>query len=74
MPGSLTSWSNSYFGGNISTSVNNGSLTMERLDDMCRRIMVPYYNLQQDIHYPPIDGSEPGLNGNTRESVYRGYG
>lgn len=52
---------NSNFGYNITASVNNGSLPMERLDDMCRRIMTPYFHLQQ-TQYPPIDGSEPLLN------------
>lgn len=54
----------SYFGGNITISVNNGTLSEDRLDDMCRRIMTPYFylNQQQSAGYPPIDGSEVGLN------------
>ncbi len=55
----------SYFGGNITRSVNNGSLPLERLDDMCRRIMTPYFHLQQ-TSYPFIDASEPALAGNSR--------
>ncbi|KAK4958851.1 hypothetical protein LTR10_003648 [Elasticomyces elasticus] len=52
----------SFFGGNITTSVNNGSLPIERLDDMCRRIMTPYFRLGQDKNYPPIDASSGALN------------
>jgi beta-glucosidase len=52
----------SYFGGNISIAVNNGSLPEDRLDDMCRRIMSPYFYLQQNNNYPPIDGSSGALN------------
>ncbi|KAK4892979.1 hypothetical protein LTR28_002254, partial [Elasticomyces elasticus] len=29
---------------------------------MCRRIMTPYFHLQQNVNYPPIDGSEGDLN------------
>ncbi|KAK6434222.1 hypothetical protein LTR95_009592 [Oleoguttula sp. CCFEE 5521] len=52
----------SYFGGNVSTAVNNGSLELSRLDDMALRIMTPYYRLGQDSGYPPIDASSGGLN------------
>lgn len=62
MPGGIefTSASPSYFGQNITQLVNNGTLPVERLDDMCRRIMTPYFHLQQ-TNYPPIDGREPDL-------------
>jgi beta-glucosidase len=68
MPGTIgwTPGSPSYFGGNITRSVNNGSLSMDRLDDMCRRIMTPYFHLQQ-TNYPTIDGSTPYLGGTTRK-------
>lgn len=59
----------SFFGGNLTRAVNNGSLSIERVDDMCRRIMTPYFYLQQQqASYPQIDGSEPALNGNSRKS------
>lgn len=64
MPGPLTSISNSYFGGNITIGVNNGSIPVSRLDDMVIRIMTPYFYLQENSGYPPIDGSEPGLDNN----------
>ncbi|KAK0310358.1 hypothetical protein LTR82_014744 [Friedmanniomyces endolithicus] len=64
MPGgiSFVSASPSFFGGNITASVNNGSLPIERVDDMCRRIMTPYFRLGQNANYPPIDASSGGLN------------
>ncbi|SMR51682.1 unnamed protein product [Zymoseptoria tritici ST99CH_3D1] len=63
MPGSLGgSPGASFFGGNITINVQNGSLSVERLDDQIRRIMTPYFHLKQDTDYPPIDGSSPALN------------
>lgn len=59
MPGTIgfVAGGNSYFGGNITTAVNNGSLSEARLDDMIKRIMTPYFHLKQDTDYPPIDPS-----------------
>lgn len=51
----------SFFGGNITIAVNNGSLSDDRLDDMCVRILTPYFHLKQD-EYPPVDPSEVALN------------
>ena len=77
MPGGLTFASSgpsnppSYFGGNITTAVNNGSLPVSRLDDMIRRIMTPYFYLQQDSGYPTVDPSCADLNNfNPSESQY----
>lgn len=64
MPGPI-SYSNlelSYFGGNITIALNNGSLSEARLDDMITRIMTPYFQLGQNVDYPPVDGEEPTLN------------
>lgn len=47
----------SYYGGNITTAVNNGSLSLTRLDDMIRRIMTPYFLLGQDEDFPTEDPS-----------------
>ena len=67
MPGSISfDGGPSYFGANITRSVNNGSLSEDRLDDMCRRIMTPYFH-QQQFNYPKVDGSEPALNYNDRK-------
>ncbi|PPJ61124.1 hypothetical protein CBER1_04160 [Cercospora berteroae] len=68
MPGSLSfsdSSGASFFGGNITNNVNNGSLAIERVDDMVRRIMTPYFYLKQQTQYPPIDGSSPDLQGDS---------
>lgn len=62
MPGTI-GWSGtaSFFGGNITTAVQNGSLPESRLDDMVLRIMTPYYFLRQD-NYPTVDPSTANLN------------
>lgn len=52
----------SYFGGNVTIAVNNGTLDVSRLDDMITRIMTPYYFLGQDTDYPTIDPSGADLN------------
>jgi beta-glucosidase len=67
MPGGLGQygfqiWEKSYFGGNITSAVNNGSLDTSRLDDMITRIMTPYYFLGQDVDYPLIDPDSADLN------------
>jgi beta-glucosidase len=67
MPGGLGEYGvqilgKSYFGGNITSAVNNGSLDTSRLDDMITRIMTPYYFLGQDVDYPLIDPDSADLN------------
>ncbi|KAL8287847.1 avenacinase [Gaeumannomyces tritici] len=60
MPGPLNFFAptlGSYFGKNITTAVNNGTLSSRRIDDMIERIMTPYFALGQDKDYPPVDGS-----------------
>lgn len=52
----------SYFGGNVTEGVNNGTLSIARLDDMITRIMTPYYALHQDEDFPSIDPSGVTLN------------
>jgi beta-glucosidase len=37
-----------YFGNNLTMMINNGSLLELRLDDMVKRILMPYYYLNQD--------------------------
>lgn len=63
MPGGIefTSASPSFFGGNITAAVNNGSLAIGRVDDMILRIMTPFYYLGQDVGYPAVDGSTQPL-------------
>ncbi|KAI6337779.1 hypothetical protein MCOR28_008321 [Pyricularia oryzae] len=64
MPGGLGAYgftfgegSGSFFGGNITRGVNNGTIETGRLDDMILRIMTPYYWLGQDKDYPLVDPS-----------------
>jgi beta-glucosidase len=67
MPGPLGEYGQylaplSYFGGNVTTAVNNGTLDVTRLDDMITRIMTPYYLLGQDKDFPTVDPSSAELN------------
>ncbi|KAK8118124.1 uncharacterized protein PG998_006405 [Apiospora kogelbergensis] len=67
MPGGLGAYGmdptlGSYFGGNVTTAVNNGTLQESRLDDMIVRIMTPYYHLGQDKDFPTTDASSGVLN------------
>jgi beta-glucosidase len=56
-------WTGSFFGGNVTAAVKNGTLAIERLDDMVLRAMTPYYALGQDKDsYPSIDKSSARLN------------
>jgi beta-glucosidase len=52
----------SFFGDNITTAVQNGTLSESRVDDMILRIMTPYYYLNQDQGFPSIDPSVVPLN------------
>jgi beta-glucosidase len=52
-----------YFGANLTESMNNGTIDMDRLDDMISRIMTPYYALHQDDEeFPSVDPSSGTLN------------
>ncbi|KAL4797172.1 glycoside hydrolase superfamily [Aspergillus venezuelensis] len=62
MPGGLGSYGQtfnvgSFFGGNVTKAVNNGTLDVTRVDDMIIRIMTPYFFLGQDKDFPSIDPS-----------------
>ena len=46
----------------ITDGVNNGTIDIDRLNDMCRRIMTPYFQLKQDENFPAIDPSNKELN------------
>jgi beta-glucosidase len=52
----------SFFGGNVTIGVNNGSLATSRVDDMVIRIMTPYFHLNQDKDFPTVDPSTADLN------------
>ena len=67
MPGGLGPYGmvadgHSYFGGNLTLAVNNGTLDEARLDDMVLRILTPYFLLGQDQDFPTVDPSSADLN------------
>ncbi|KAL4862485.1 hypothetical protein BDV12DRAFT_207188 [Aspergillus spectabilis] len=67
MPGGLgaygqTPQAGSFFGGNVTRAVTNGTVEESRIDDMIIRIMTPYYWLGQDQDYPSVDPSSADLN------------
>jgi beta-glucosidase len=67
MPGGLGPYglypkAGSFFGGNVTSAVKNGTIDESRVDDMIVRIMTPYYWLGQDKDYPTVDPSTVKLN------------
>lgn len=55
------------------SAVNNGSLALSRVDDMVRRVMLPYFALGQDKDFPQIDptgGVYPEINDYEEESYW----
>lgn len=75
MPGPMgyygMAWgSGSFFGENVTTAVNNGSLDTTRVDDMITRIMTPYYYFGQDSGYPGVDPASGQLNTFSPASVW----
>lgn len=67
MPGGLGPYGmnqkgGSYFGGNVTAAVNNGTVAETRVDDMIVRIMTPYFWLGQDKDFPSVDPSSGDLN------------
>lgn len=70
MPGGIGLFSPepSLWGANLTAAVKNGSVSMDRMDDMVRRIMTPYFKLRQnEASYPGIDPSSTGLGGEPRK-------
>ncbi|WYZ43510.1 hypothetical protein EsH8_VI_001209 [Colletotrichum jinshuiense] len=67
MPGPVSQGSlfegTSLWGLNLEAVVLSGDVPVERLDDMVRRIMTPYYWLGQDKNYPTPDPSFLPLTG-----------
>lgn len=57
MPGDITFNSgDSYFGPNLTDYVNNGTIPLDRIDDMATRIMAGWYLLHQDnSSYPAVN-------------------
>lgn len=64
MPGNVSAlYGASYFGTPLLQAVQNGSVPMSRLDDMATRILKPFYKLEQDVDFPPVDGPNSLLLG-----------
>ncbi|KAI3336217.1 glycoside hydrolase family 3 protein [Ustulina deusta] len=56
MPGNISSLAGpSYFGDALLEAVNEGLVAEERLDDMVKRVMAPYFRLGQDQDFPTVD-------------------
>ncbi|KAF2708929.1 glycoside hydrolase family 3 protein [Pleomassaria siparia CBS 279.74] len=75
MPGGLGNYglyaeAGSFFGGNVTLAVNNGTVPISRIDDMITRIMTPYYALGQDQDFPTVDPSSADLNTFTPRSTW----
>ncbi|WRT64194.1 uncharacterized protein IL334_001123 [Kwoniella shivajii] len=67
MPGDIEMNSlTSYWGQNLTQAVNNGSVSIGRLDDMAQRIMAAYFLLDQDKEYPSVsfDSARPRAEAN----------
>ncbi|KAL2861085.1 beta-glucosidase [Aspergillus lucknowensis] len=61
----------SWFGRNITTMINNGSLEATRLDDMVHRVLTPYYFLRQDREsFPTIDRDTSQITAGVTGDVY----
>ncbi|KAH0533985.1 hypothetical protein FGG08_007408 [Glutinoglossum americanum] len=53
---------NSYWAYDLSISILNGSVPLDRLNDMATRIVATWYQFGQDANYPP-----PNFSSNTRD-------
>ncbi|KAI9048909.1 hypothetical protein LZ554_006760 [Drepanopeziza brunnea f. sp. 'monogermtubi'] len=57
-----------YWGSELSTAVLNGTIPLERLNDMVTRIVATWYQLRQDQNYP-----EPNFSANTADRTGKCY-
>ncbi|EOD49601.1 putative beta-glucosidase g protein [Neofusicoccum parvum UCRNP2] len=61
----------SWFGGNLTKAVQNGTIPESRVNDMVKRVLTPYYLLGQDEDFPGVDpssGAYPAVNNFQPES------
>jgi beta-glucosidase len=57
-PGIAGALGRAYWGSTLEAAVNTGNVTKERIDDMVRHVLTPYYLLNQDDgKFPSIDPS-----------------
>ncbi|KAK4617851.1 putative beta-glucosidase G [Fulvia fulva] len=61
MPGTASS-GDAFFHQNLTNSVNNGSVSTDRIDDMAKRILTPYFHLKQDQDFPGTDPASVATN------------
>lgn len=52
--------------------VEEGAVSVERLDDMAHRILTPYYALGQDANFPPLSFNTGGIHNQGYLSTVRG--
>lgn len=66
MPGDIhmNGGKTSYFNANLTMAVNNGSLPIERLDDMAQRVLAAWHLVGQDKDYPAVNFNTWGIEGN----------
>lgn len=71
MPGDIhmNGGKTSYFNANLTMAVNNGSLPIERLDDMAQRVLAAWYLVGQDKDYPAVNFNTWGEEGNEHVNV-----
>ncbi|OGE55069.1 hypothetical protein PENARI_c005G09866 [Penicillium arizonense] len=55
MPGNQTVSGVYYFGDSLIKAIDEGRVSADRLDDMAKRVMVPYFRLGQDVDFPTPD-------------------
>ncbi|WVW82363.1 hypothetical protein I302_104370 [Kwoniella bestiolae CBS 10118] len=75
MPGDIEQKSlTSYWGRNLTEAANNGSVSVDRLDDMVLRILTPYFMLGQNEGYPQVsfDAARSRAEGNNSHVDVRG--
>ncbi|CAE6407296.1 unnamed protein product [Rhizoctonia solani] len=54
-----------FWGADLVALVNNGTVPVNRLDDMVHRILVPYYALGQDKGFPSVQYNTSGIGSQT---------
>lgn len=70
MPGDVVFNSgDSYFGANLTMSVKNGSVPLERVDDMAVRVMAGFFLVGQDQDYPAVNIDAFNINGPLNEHI-----
>ncbi|KAF2261252.1 hypothetical protein CC78DRAFT_608618 [Lojkania enalia] len=78
MPGNVSIVAGpSYFGTLLLEAINDAFVSEDRLDDMAKRVMTPYFLLGQDEDYPSVDPASGGLfltyqygHGSSMPSIY----